>query len=50
VGQTRRLGDIGAKPEHYGPWAQAALMDICIRSNPRTATQEQIVDLYAAAQ
>ncbi|MEX8816249.1 hypothetical protein AB8E22_31920, partial [Salmonella enterica] len=23
--------------------------DICLRSNPRTATQAQIIDLYAAA-
>ncbi|MEL5953145.1 hypothetical protein, partial [Klebsiella pneumoniae] len=26
------------------------LEDICIRSNPRTATQSEIIDLYAAAQ
>ncbi|MCQ7723347.1 hypothetical protein ACSREC_06605, partial [Salmonella enterica] len=25
------------------------LEDICLRSNPRTATQAQIIDLYAAA-
>ena len=50
VGQTKRLADVGAKPEHYSTWAQAALNDICIRSNPRTATQEQIIDLYTAAQ
>ncbi|MCZ5028527.1 hypothetical protein O5904_25000, partial [Escherichia coli] len=31
-------------------WAQAALEDICLRSNPRTASLEQIVGLYAAAQ
>ena len=29
---------------------QAALEDICLRSNPRTASLEQIVGLYAAAQ
>ncbi|WP_348265777.1 hypothetical protein, partial [Salmonella enterica] len=23
--------------------------DICVRTNPRTATQAQIIDLYAAA-
>lgn len=50
VGLTTRLGDAGAKPAHYSAWAQAALEDICIRSNPRTATQEQIIDLYAAAE
>jgi Alcohol dehydrogenase, class IV len=50
VGQSKRLADVGAKPGHYVDWAQAALNDICINSNPRTATQEQIVDLYAAAQ
>lgn len=50
VGLCKRLADVGAKPEHYSAWAQAALDDICLRSNPRTATQEQIVGLYAAAQ
>lgn len=49
VGQSKRLADAGAKPEHYSAWAQAALEDICLRSNPRTATQAQIIDLYAAA-
>lgn len=49
VGLTKRLSEAGAKPEHYSVWARAALDDICIRSNPRTATQEQIIDLYAAA-
>ena len=49
VGQTKRLSDVGAKPEQYSAWAHAALEDICIRSNPRTATQAQIIDLYAAA-
>lgn len=49
VGQSKRLADAGTKPEHYSAWAQAALEDICLRSNPRTATQAQIIDLYAAA-
>ncbi|HGE8187349.1 TPA: iron-containing alcohol dehydrogenase, partial [Salmonella enterica] len=49
VGQSKRLADAGAKPEHYSAWAQAALEDICLRSNPRTATQAQIIDLYVAA-
>ncbi|EDW4600277.1 ethanolamine utilization protein EutG, partial [Salmonella enterica subsp. arizonae] len=40
----------GARSEHYSAWAQAALEDICLRSNPRTASQEQIIELYAAAQ
>lgn len=46
----KRLGDVGATSAHYGAWAQAALEDICLRSNPRTASLEQIVGLYAAAQ
>lgn len=49
VGLTRGLADYGATAEHYGGWAQGALEDICIRTNPRTVTQAQIVDLYAAA-
>ncbi|ECI4751664.1 ethanolamine utilization ethanol dehydrogenase EutG [Salmonella enterica subsp. diarizonae] len=50
VGQSKRLADVGAKPEHYSAWAQAALEDICLRSNPRTATQADIIELYTAAQ
>ena len=49
VGLTKRLSEAGATPEQYSVWARAALDDICIRSNPRTATQEQIIELYAAA-
>ncbi|EFU7551721.1 ethanolamine utilization ethanol dehydrogenase EutG [Escherichia coli] len=50
VGIGKRLGDVGATSAHYGAWAQAAQEDICLRSNPRTASLEQIVGLYAAAQ
>ncbi|EOK4094613.1 iron-containing alcohol dehydrogenase [Escherichia coli] len=50
VGIGKRMGDVGATSAHYGAWAQAALEDICLRSNPRTASLEQIVGLYAAAQ
>lgn len=50
IGIGKRLGDVGATSAHYGAWAQAALEDICLRSNPRTASLEQIVGLYAAAQ
>ncbi|WP_437889167.1 ethanolamine utilization ethanol dehydrogenase EutG [Phytobacter sp. V91] len=49
VGLAKRLTDTGAQSSHYSAWAQAALDDICLSSNPRTATQEQIVSLYAAA-
>ena len=49
VGLSKRLSDAGAKPEHFSAWAQASQEDICLRANPRTATREQIIDLYAAA-
>ncbi len=38
VGINKRLADVGATTGHYGAWAQAALEDICLRSNPRTAS------------
>ncbi len=38
VGQSKRLADAGAKPEHYSAWAQAALEDICLRSNTHRHT------------
>ncbi len=43
AGIGKRLGDVGATSAHYGAWAQAAQEDICLRSNPRTASLEQIV-------
>ena len=50
VGLMMRLSDAGATPAHYATWAQAAQDDICLRTNPRTATREQIIELYAVAQ
>ncbi|STM10089.1 alcohol dehydrogenase in ethanolamine utilization [Escherichia coli] len=50
VGINKRLADVGATTGHYRAWAQAAMEDICLRSNPRTASLEQIIGLYAAAQ
>lgn len=47
VGLTQRLGEAGAHPAYFEHWAQGALADICIRSNPRTVTQDDIVRLYA---
>ena len=49
VGLTMRLTEAGATSAHYAAWAQAAQEDICLRTNPRTASREQIIELYAAA-
>ena len=49
VGLSKRLSDAGAMAVHFSAWAQAAQEDICLRTNPRTASREQIIDLYAAA-
>ena len=49
VGLSKRLSDAGAMAEHFSACAQAAQEDICLRTNPRTASREQIIDLYAAA-
>ena len=50
VGLTMRLTEAGATSAHYDAWAQAAQEDICLRTNPRTASRVQIIELYAAAQ
>ena len=50
VGLTMRLTEAGATSAHYDAWAQAAQEDICLRTNPRTASREQIIELYAVAQ
>ncbi len=49
VGLTMRLTEAGATSAHYDARAQAAQEDICLRTNPRTASREQIIELYAAA-
>ncbi|MFH7092929.1 ethanolamine utilization ethanol dehydrogenase EutG, partial [Klebsiella pneumoniae] len=48
-GLTKRLTEAVATSAHYAAWAQAAQEDICLRTNPRTASREQIIELHAAA-
>ena len=49
VGITQSLREAGANPADFEGWAQAALADICIRTNPRSVTQDDIVRLYGQA-
>lgn len=49
VGLSKRLSDAGAKPNISAHGRRRRQEDICLRTNPRTATREQIIDLYAAA-
>lgn len=42
VGLTMRLTEAGATSAHYAAWAQAAQEDICLRTNPRTASRSRL--------
>lgn len=43
---AQSLPSLGGKQEDYIGFAKAALQDICIRTNPRTATAAQIIAIY----
>lgn len=49
VGLTTTLRQTGARPENFGEFADEALQDITLPSNPRTATRQQIIDVYTDA-
>jgi alcohol dehydrogenase len=40
------LAGMGGKDADFAGFAQAAMQDVCIRTNPRSVTEEQIVMLY----
>ncbi len=40
---------MGGKEQDFAGFAKAAMLDACIRTNPRTVTEEQIVTLYQAS-
>lgn len=49
VGLATKLRGTGARPDNFGEFADEALQDICLPSNPRTATRQQIIEVYTDA-
>ena len=46
---SKSLKDVGGKKEDFAAFADAALQDICIKTNPRNVTKAQIIALYEAS-
>lgn len=49
VGLSKKLADFGAKAEDLPKLADAATQDICLTTNPRNATADQIIGVYQNA-
>ena len=46
IGLTKTLADFGGKVEDFPKLAEVAMQDICLTTNPRTVTADQIVAVY----
>lgn len=49
VGIPPNLKTLGVKPEDFAVMAENAKKDVCQLTNPRKATQEQVIELYRQA-
>ena len=49
VGLPKNLAEVGGKAEDFGAFADEALLDVCITTNPRTVSREQIIGVYQHA-
>lgn len=49
VGIPASLKELGVKPEDFGIMAENAMKDVCCVTNPRTATKEQVIQIYQRA-
>ncbi len=49
IGAKRSLSEIGLKEEHILELSKAAVADVCLITNPRDATIEEIAGIYRAA-
>lgn len=49
VGIPSSLNDLGVKPEDFKTMAENAKNDACQLTNPRTATLEQVIEIYRQA-
>jgi alcohol dehydrogenase class IV len=49
IGIKPRLSDVGLKEEYIPALSKAAVADVCLVTNPRDATEEDIAEIYRAA-
>ena len=49
LGIPANLKVLGVKPEDFAIMAENAMKDVCSLTNPRTATKEQIIEVYRQA-
>ncbi|MEU5842581.1 iron-containing alcohol dehydrogenase [Rhodococcus sp. NPDC047139] len=49
VGVPRGLGQLGVREEDLERLAEGALRDACMSTNPRTATRDQMIELFRTA-
>ena len=49
VGIPKSLKDVGVNDPDYDTLAENAMKDVCSLTNPRTATKEQIIEVYRQA-
>ena len=49
LGIPANLKELGVKPEDFAVMAENAMKDVCSLTNPRTATKEQIIEVYRQA-
>jgi alcohol dehydrogenase len=49
IGIPNTLEELGVKPKDFDVMATNAKLDVCQATNPRTATQEQVIQIYQNA-
>ena len=49
LGIPANLKELGVKPEDFAVMAENAMKDVCSLTNPRTATKEQIIEIFRQA-
>lgn len=49
LGIPASLKELGVKEEDFGIMADNAKKDVCQLTNPRTATREQVIEIYRQA-
>ena len=49
IGLPGNLAAVGGKAEDFSAFADKALLDVCLGSNPRTVSREQIIGVYQHA-
>ena len=49
LGIPANLKELGVKPEDFAVMAENAMKDVCSLTNPRTATKEQIMEIFRQA-